>query len=93
MTTFKNLFTHKANGSGVFEASQDPIIVGQAAYNSAYGKTFVASGDCSNPNGTNKCDGKARINQQGGDLFRFDNLKASNPQLKVKIEPKASTTR
>ena len=89
VTSFKNLFTHKANGSGVFEASQDPIIVGQAGYNSAYGKSFVASGDCSNPSGTNKCDGMARINQQGGQDFRFDNLKGSSPQLKVKIEPKA----
>ena len=26
---------------GVFESSQDPIIVGQAAYNSAYGTNFV----------------------------------------------------
>jgi FtsP/CotA-like multicopper oxidase with cupredoxin domain len=89
VTSFKTLFTHKANGSGVFESSQDPIIVGQAGYNSAYGKSFATSGDCSNPNGTNKCDGMARIDQQGGDLFRFDNLKASSPQLKIKLEPKA----
>ena len=66
LTPLKNAFKHKANGSGVFESSQDPIIVGQAGYNSAYGKTFVASGDCTNPAGTNKCDGMARINQQGG---------------------------
>jgi FtsP/CotA-like multicopper oxidase with cupredoxin domain len=87
VNNFKNVFTHKANGSGVFEASQDPIIVGQAAYNSAYGKSFVASGDCTNPTGTNKCDGMARINQQGGQDFRFDTLKG--PQLKVAIQPKA----
>ncbi len=31
----------------------------------------------------------ARINQQGGQQFRFDNLKGSSPQLSVKIEPKA----
>jgi hypothetical protein len=30
-------FSHKANLSGVFESGQHPIIVGQAAYNSAYG--------------------------------------------------------
>ena len=34
---------HKADGSGVFESGQHPIIVGQAAYNSAYGTSFAAS--------------------------------------------------
>jgi len=29
-------FAHHADGSGVFESAMDPIIVGQAAYNSAY---------------------------------------------------------
>ena len=38
---------HKANGTGVFESrAQHPIIVGQAAYNSAYGTNFAAAGDC-----------------------------------------------
>ncbi len=85
----RNLFKHHADGSGVFEEGQHPIIVGQAAYNSAYGTSFAASGDCTNPAGTNKCDGYARINQQGRDEFRFDNLRGSNPQLTVPIEPKA----
>ena len=89
VTALRNLFTHKANGTGVFEEGQHPIIVGQAAYNSAYGSTFAASGNCTDPNGTNKCDGFARINQQGKDLFRFDNLKKSNPQLKIPLQPKA----
>ena len=66
LTKLQNAFKHHADGSGVFESSQHPIIVGQAAYNSAYGKTFAASGNCTNPTGTNKCDGLARINQQGG---------------------------
>ena len=35
-----NAFSHKANGTGVFESSQNPIIVAQGAYNSAYGTTF-----------------------------------------------------
>ena len=87
LTNLQNAFKHKANGSGVFESGQHPIIVGQAAYNSAYGKSFVGSGDCTNEAGTNKCDGFARINQQGGTNFRFDTL--LGPQLKVKIEPKA----
>ena len=89
LTALRNTFKHHADGSGVFEEGQHPIIVGQAAYNSAYGTTFANSGDCTDPNGTNKCDGYARINQQGGDQFRFDNLKGSNPQLEVKLEPKA----
>ena len=33
-------FGHQADGSGVFESSQHPIIVGQGAYNSAYGTSF-----------------------------------------------------
>ena len=35
LTKLQNAFTHKANGSGVFESGQHPPIVGQAAYNSA----------------------------------------------------------
>ena len=35
-------FAHHADGSGVFESGQHPIIVGQAAYNSAYGTNFAA---------------------------------------------------
>ncbi|MBE0528518.1 MAG: hypothetical protein IH629_04885, partial [Thermoleophilia bacterium] len=89
VAALRNLFTHKANGTGVFEEGQHPIIVGQAAYNSAYGTTFASSGDCTDPAGTNKCDGFARINQQGRDLFRFDNLLGSDPQLKIPLQPKA----
>ena len=37
-------FAHKADGSGVFESSQNPIIVGQSAYNSAYGTSFKTNG-------------------------------------------------
>ncbi|ABS27304.1 multicopper oxidase type 2 [Anaeromyxobacter sp. Fw109-5] len=37
-------FAHKPDAPGVFESGQHPIIVGQSAYNSAYGKTFQANG-------------------------------------------------
>ena len=36
LAALKAAFAHKADGSGVFESSQNPIIVGQGAYDSAY---------------------------------------------------------
>ena len=80
-------FRHHADGSGVFESGQNPIIVGQAGYNSAYGAGFAASGDCSSPTATNPCDGFARINQQGGEAFTFDTLLGD--KIGVTIQPKA----
>jgi FtsP/CotA-like multicopper oxidase with cupredoxin domain len=80
-------FAHNANGTGVFESSQNPIIVGQAGYNRALGTSFTASGDCSLPGTTTKCDGFARINLQGGDLFTFDTL--SGKKLAIPLQPKA----
>lgn len=87
LTALRNAFSHKADGSGVFESGQNPVIVGQAGYNSAYGASFIAGGDCTNASGTNKCDGFARIHQQGGDTFRFDTLLGS--QIGITIQPKA----
>jgi FtsP/CotA-like multicopper oxidase with cupredoxin domain len=80
-------FQHTAMGTGVFESAQHPIIVGQAAYNRAYGSSFTQSGNCSQPGTTTKCDGFARINQQGGDLFTFDTL--SGNKLAIPLQPKA----
>jgi FtsP/CotA-like multicopper oxidase with cupredoxin domain len=42
-TTLANLQTAFAGAAGVFATSQDPIVVGQTAYNSTYGKTFPAT--------------------------------------------------
>ena len=80
-------FRHHADGSGVFESGQHPTIVGQAGYNSAYGKSFAKSGDCSAPSSTIPCDGFARIHQQGGDPFTFDTLKGG--KLSIPLQPKA----
>jgi FtsP/CotA-like multicopper oxidase with cupredoxin domain len=80
-------FRHHADGSGVFESGQPPAIVGQAAYNSAYGKSFAKSGFCSSPSSTVACDGFARISQQGGDPFTFDTLNGG--KLSVPLQPKA----
>ena len=40
----QNAFAHQADGSGVFESGQHPIIVGQGEYNSAYGTSFQTNG-------------------------------------------------
>ena len=81
-------FRHHADGSGVFESGQHPIIVGQAAYNSAYGTSFASAAWCNSPtNPTAKCDGFARISEQGGDQFKFDTL--SGNQVSIPLEPKA----
>jgi FtsP/CotA-like multicopper oxidase with cupredoxin domain len=90
LTALNNAFKHHANGSGVFESGQHPIIVGQAAYNSADGTNFITSGWCNSPkNPTARCDGFARISEQGGDLFGFNTLKTPNSKLSIKLEPKA----
>ena len=61
LTALKAAFQHHSDGSGVFESDQHPIIVGQAAYNSAYGTNFVSSGWCNSPkNPSGRCDGFAR---------------------------------
>jgi len=83
-------FKHHADGSGVFESGQHPIIVGQAAYNSAYGTNFAASSWCNAPGSTStRCDGFARISDQGGDLLGFNTLKAQNAKMQIALQPKA----
>ncbi len=42
--TLNAAFAHKQDGTGVFESGQNPIIVGQGAYNDAYGTTFQSNG-------------------------------------------------
>ena len=82
-------FGHKTDKSGVFESGSDPIVVGQAAYNQAYGTTFAGGGWCSSPQKPSvKCDGYARIQEgsQPTDLFKFDTL--SGNQLAIPFEPK-----
>ncbi len=75
------------NPAGVFESGQNPVIVGQSAYNSAYGTNFAGSGWCNAPTTPSaKCDGFARIQEQGGDQFKFDTL--SGNQLSVPLQGK-----
>ncbi|MBI1377354.1 MAG: hypothetical protein GC157_07725 [Frankiales bacterium] len=77
--------------AGVFESGQNPIVVGQAAYNSAYGTSF-GGGYCDikalpADKQPAKCDGYARIQQQGGDPFTFDTL--DGKKLSIPLTSKA----
>ena len=88
MAAFGHHLDAAGTPAGVFESSQNPIVVGQAAYNPAYGTSFVGNGYCNTAtNPSAKCDGFARIAEQGGDQFRFDTL--AGPQLSVPIEGKS----
>jgi FtsP/CotA-like multicopper oxidase with cupredoxin domain len=87
LSALQAAFKHHADGSGVFEEGQHPIVVGQATYNSAYGASFAASGYCSSPGSPARCDGFARISQQGGDLFTFETLRGQ--KLSIPLQPKA----
>ena len=85
-------FSHKADGSGVFESSQDPIIVGQAKYNSAYGTSFAAGSNCNPvPNATNPgfqvCDGFVRVADTT--TFGFNTLLGQSTKTILHLEPKA----
>ncbi len=84
-------FEHQPDGSGVFESGQHPIIVGQAAYNSAYGTNFSVGNWCNGPGSTStNCDGFARIMEgsQPTDLFGFNTLLAPTAKMQIKFEPK-----
>ncbi|WP_224958612.1 multicopper oxidase domain-containing protein [Geomonas subterranea] len=90
LAALQTAFAHQADGSGVFESGQHPIIVGQAAYNTAYGTTFPAASWCNAPGSTNQsCDGFARISDQGGDLFGFNTLLGPATKLQIPLQPKA----
>ncbi|HEY3438450.1 MAG TPA: multicopper oxidase domain-containing protein [Actinotalea sp.] len=81
-------FKHNAAGTGVFESGQNPIIVGQAAYNTAYGSTFAASSNCNVKGSTlQKCDGIVRINDTS--TFGFNTLRAQATKSSMTLQPKA----
>lgn len=90
LTKLQDAFKHQADGSGVFESGQHPIIVGQAAYNSAYGTNFPSASWC-NVSGVNVnlCDGFARIFDQGNTQFSFNTLLSPAAKFSLPIEPKA----
>ena len=93
--TLMAAFAHHLDGTlapaGVFEKGSDPIIVGQQAYNTAYGTNFVGSGWCNSPtNPTARCDGYARIQEgsQPTHLFGFNTLAGPSAKMQIPFEPK-----
>lgn len=74
MNALKNAFDHQADGSGVFESGQNPIIVGQGAYNKAYGTSFQNNG------------ARAGLVQIYDTSFTFDTLLGN--QLTFNLRPK-----
>ncbi len=88
LAPLQTAFAHNANGTGVFESGQHPIIVGQAAYNSAYGKSFAAASNCNTPNSTiQRCDGFVRVNDTS--VFGFNTLLAPAIKMTMPLQPKA----
>ncbi len=88
LTKLQTAFRHNAAGTGVFESSQHPIIVGQAAYNSAYGASFATSGNCNAPGSTlQRCDGLVRVNDTQS--FGFNTLRSQNTKVSMPLQPKA----
>jgi len=84
----QSAFRHNANGTGVFESGQHPIIVGQAAYNSAYGTGFAASSNCNAPGSSvTRCDGFVRVSDTLE--FGFNTLLAPNAKMTIPLQPKA----
>ena len=86
LTKLQTAFKHNAAGTGVFESGQHPIIVGQAAYNSAYGTSFAASSNC-NTSTLQRCDGLVRVNDTTN--FGFNTLRAPTTKMTMHLEPKA----
>ena len=88
LTKLQNAFKHNAMGTGVFEKGQHPIIVGQAAYNSAYGTAFAASSNCNSAGSTvQRCDGLVRVNDTS--TFSFNTLRSQTTKITIPLQPKA----
>jgi len=84
-------FAHQADGSGVFESGQHPIVVGQKAYNAAYGTTFDTGPLGTSPN--ERLDGLVRMTDT---QFDFQTLAkdaaARDGQVRLRsfpLQPKA----
>jgi FtsP/CotA-like multicopper oxidase with cupredoxin domain len=81
-------FAHQPDGSGVFESGQHPIIVGQAAYNTAYGTNFASGSNCNAPGSNSQtCDGFVRVSDTAS--FGFNTLLGPTSKMTLPLQPKA----
>lgn len=88
LTKLTSAFRHTVNGTGVFESGQHPIIVGQAAYNSAYGTSFASGANCNVPGAPRQtCDGLVRISDTGE--FGFNTLARQSSRQAIKLDLKS----
>ncbi|KAE8762733.1 multicopper oxidase domain-containing protein [Georgenia thermotolerans] len=88
LTRLRNAFRHNSGGTGVFESGQNPVIVGQDAYDSAYGTNFPAASNCNSPKTTStSCDGLVRVSDTTS--FGFNTLRAPGTKTTLRLEPKA----
>lgn len=87
LTKLQNAFKHNVNGTGVFESSQHPIVVGQSVYNTAYGSSFTASGDCNTNTTATRCDGGVRMTDTA--QFSFNTLRSPSARNTMPLQPKA----
>ena len=88
VTKLRNAFSHKTDGSGVFESSQHPIIVGQQAYNSAYGTSF-SGGQRLQRRREHAADlRRVPARQRHGDL-RLQHAQEADRQEHLAVQPKA----
>ena len=71
VTALAAAFKHQANGSGVFESGQHPAIVGQAAYNSAYGTS---------------CRGQQQLQRQDGKRHQVRRSRARQRHRHLRLQ-------
>ena len=89
LTKLRTAFSHKADDSGVFESSQHPIIVGQAAYNSAYGTALRRRQRLQRRRAAPCRSATASCASTTRRPFGFNTLKSPTTKTTMPLQPKA----
>ncbi len=86
-------FKHHADGSGVFESGQHPIIVGQAAYNSAYGTSFASGAWCNSPSNPSAPSATGSPASQSRAATCSSSIRCPGTRSRSRWNPRRSMTR